>query len=120
MVIHAIVEFRHGPAAENLAELEERAFTLRNSDTQERFAVFTQFSTFGNVPEAMEIQVRTREHVGQCLTMHSVGRHVFLQPRESNGPRRLGHRAGVVENIFDGSTDFVGINRDNLVEVIPT
>ncbi len=114
----AVVELRYRTTAQQLAELEEAALLFRNRHRQQRFTLFAQLAALGNVAQAVEVHVRTREHVRQTFAANVVLGDVFLHPRQRQRAGRFRHRTYIFEQIFHRRADSVTINRDDIVEIL--
>jgi hypothetical protein len=104
----AVVEFRDLALADGLAERLEAARLLGNGHGNDRFAAFAQLGALGDMAQAVEIDVGAGLDGHECLALDLVLFDVLLDARSTQGARRLGDRTGVVVDVLDRRTDFVG------------
>ncbi len=115
----AVVELGHRAAAQQLAELQEAALLFRNGDRQQRFTLFAQLAAFGNVAQAVEVNVRAGEHVRQPLAANVVLGDVLLHARQGQRAGGFRHRPHIFEQILHGGADRVAVDGNDIVEILP-
>src|SRR4030095_12651994 len=79
--------------------------------------MLAHLGTLGDVAQPGEVHVRARCD-GRRRTVAEIARaRRSLEPRERERPRRLPHRACVLERIFDGGADLVDADGETAIEV---
>ena len=116
ILVVAVVEFGDLALADRLAEGLEAARLLRNGDSDDRFALFTQFCTFRHMAQAIEVDVGARIDAHQNLAADALTFDVLLDSGHGQRTGGLGDRAGVVVDILDCRTDFVGADGDHFID----
>ena len=115
----AIVEFGDLPLAEQLAEFAEASRPLGDRHREHRLALLAQLRALGDEAQPVEV------HVGAAgdRDVRAVLRPVPRDPRLHAGDReragRLEDRARVLEDVLERRADRVGVDENDLVDVLP-
>ena len=114
----AVIEFGNCPTPQCLTKTQEASRTLINLRRQNRFTLFTHLCALGDVPKAIEINIGTADDGDRRVDTRHLGQ---IALHSCNGQRASGLRntACVLKNIFNGSTNFVGIDHYHVVDVVP-
>ena len=116
VVAISVVEFRHLPFAEGTAKSAEAAGPLGDGDGKHGFALLAQIGPFGDVAQAVKIDIGAAVDGDQSFVSKGVALNIFLQPRDRQCAGRLGDRAGVIIYVFDGGADFVDIYQQHFID----
>ncbi len=116
--LESIVELGDAALAERLAELEEAARLLRNLHGQQRFARAAEIRAFGDVAQAVEVHVRAAVDAHDALAVALLARDPFLQARHGQRAGGLDDGARVLEHVLDRGADLVGVDEQDLIDVL--
>ena len=81
---------------------------FRYRDGKDGLSMFTYLGPFGNIAQPVEIHIGTRANGYQGLTGTALTRDIFFHTRHAGGAGRLCHGAGIIEDILDCGTKFIG------------
>ncbi|MNG10304.1 hypothetical protein D3C84_937640 [compost metagenome] len=68
--------------------------------------------------QAVEVDVGPGVDGHEGLAADAALLDIFLDPGHAQGAGRFGDRAGIVVDILDGGTDFVGADGDHLIDIV--
>ncbi len=80
--------------------------------------MFANVRAFGDVPQAIEIDIGTTIDGHQRLIAQAFALHVTFESREANRPSRFGNGPGVFIDILDPGTNFVGGHGQHFVNTL--
>ena len=118
VVTVAVVELGDVAAAEQVDELEKTAALFGDGYGENAFVAFAQFAAFGNVAQAMEIHVGATGYGYEGLVLDAVAGGIGFQAGKGERACWFGDAAGVVEDVFDGAADGIGVNGDDVVQEV--
>ena len=118
VVAVAVVKLGDVAAAEQVDELEKTAALFGDGHGENTFVAFAQFAAFGNVAQAVEIHVGAAGDGDEGLVLDAVAGGIGFQAGKGERAGGFGDAAGVVEDVFDGAADGVGIDGDDVVQEI--
>ena len=118
VVAVAVVELGDVAAAEQVDEFEEAAAFFGDGNGENAFVAFAQFAAFGNVAQAVEIHVGAAGDGDKGLVLDAVAGGIGFQAGKGERAGGFGDAAGVVENVFDGAADGVGVDGDDVVQEV--
>nr|GEU28525.1 hypothetical protein [Tanacetum cinerariifolium] len=123
LVADAVVELGDVARSHQRAKALEAAALLGQRDGKQRFARLAQFRAFGNETQAVEIHVGAAGNRDQGLVPDRVFGQccpfdIGLGARNGQRAGRLQDAAGVREHVLDGGADGVGIDNDDVIDIL--
>ena len=114
----AIVELGDLALAHRLAEGLEATRLFGDGHGDDRFALLAQLGALSNVAQAVEVDVGAGIDTHQHFAVGALTLDVLLDPGHGQRAGRLGDRTGIVVDVLDCRTDFVGADGDHFIDVI--
>ena len=84
----------------------------------EGLALGAYFGAVGDVAQAVEVHVGAGDDGDQGLVLQAVLPGVGAQASQGERAGWLGHDAGVLEDVLDGTADLVGAHEDDVVQAL--
>src|SRR5690606_25884930 len=110
-----IIEFGDVALAQGLGEIFVRPRPLRDSDRQDRFTLFANLRTLGDVAQPVKIHVGPAGDGHEGLAAELVFGHIFLDARHADRTGWFSDGAGIFEYVFDPRADLVVADGDHIV-----
>ncbi len=88
---------------------------LRYRDGKKRLAVLADLRAFGDVAQAVEIEVGATVDRDEASGPRSTTGAKCLEAGQRERARRLGDSPSVLEDVLDGGADRIGVDRNYVV-----
>src|SRR5690606_19982128 len=115
---HAIVELGDVAVADEAAKSLEAAALFGHGNSEDGFAGFTDVCAFGDEAKAVEVHVRAAGDGNYGLVLPAVFCQIAFGAGNGESARGFEHAAGILEDVFDGGADGVGVDGDEVVDVL--
>ncbi|MNY03979.1 hypothetical protein D3C86_1366280 [compost metagenome] len=114
----AVVELGHHAGPKLTAEVEEGPLALGYGHRQHALALLADLAALRHIAQAVEIDVGARQYGRHPPALDLLPLAVGLEPRQRQGPRRLGDGTAVVEDVFQRRADLVVGDGHHLVQIL--
>ena len=114
-VSHPVIEFGKIARSDQLAKAPETAARFGQRNGQQRFMMLAHLSTFRDKTQTIKVHIcaTANRHVGFARRFFATD--IMFDTRQRQAARWLHHGTGVLINIFDRRTDFIGGHQHHFI-----